>query len=284
MEDKNLNIGVYCITNKINGKKYIGQSINVKERWKDHIHDANRDHTNKKYNKKFALQSAIAKYGQDNFTWEIIGEYNSFDESNDAETMFIKQFNTISPNGYNLNEGGGSSSPCQEVRDKISETLKKTSFFVGKKGSLHPNFGTKLSEERKLHQSKIFSGDNGAGKKISSEIAVKIYKEYLENENIFATDLAKKYNLGKNTICNILNKKSWKEALKDLPTIDLTIRTNGEKWKKSKLTENEVINIFKEYTIGNVSMQFIADKYNVTNSVISNIINGKSWKHLKLVS
>ena len=57
-------IGIYKITNKINNKIYIGQSIDIKERWKQHFYKA--------YNKKesgynSAIHQAFRKYGYENF-------------------------------------------------------------------------------------------------------------------------------------------------------------------------------------------------------------------------
>ena len=50
--------GIYCIENKVNGKKYIGQSIDIYNRWKKHLQNANRGINTILYN-------AIRKYGKD---------------------------------------------------------------------------------------------------------------------------------------------------------------------------------------------------------------------------
>ena len=64
-------VGIYKMTNKINGKIYIGQSIDIEKRIKEHFWKA----TNTKdvsYNS--AIHQAIRKYGQENFTWEVLEE------------------------------------------------------------------------------------------------------------------------------------------------------------------------------------------------------------------
>jgi len=265
---KELQIGIYLLTNKLNGKKYVGQSVDVNKRWKEHIAIA----INPK-SRKYAIHNAIAKYGQDNFSWEILHYCSSFDESNILETKLIKEHNCLHPFGYNLNEGGNSHVPCDAVKEKIREKLKIVGTFVGKKGKDHPSFGRKISQEQKENQSKMLSGDNGPNKKINSKIVVEIYQEYLNGESV--KNLIKKYNLARNTILNILNKKSWKEDLKNLPMADI-------KKYNSKLTEKEVIEIYNKYKSGECTQSKLAEKYNVSGSVIYDIIKRKTWKHLNL--
>ena len=57
-------IGIYKITNLINDKKYVGQSIHIDRRWKEHIYQ----------NRNSAIHQAIEKYGIENFIFEIIEE------------------------------------------------------------------------------------------------------------------------------------------------------------------------------------------------------------------
>jgi group I intron endonuclease len=250
----------------------VGQSVDAEERWKEHIYDAFRIST-KNY-KKYAIQNAIFKYGIDAFTWEIIEEVKTIEESNDAEEFYIAYLNTLSPNGYNLTTGGKNFRRSEETKKKISEKLKIVSSFKGKKGVLHPNFGIHFSEERKLQQSIKLSGDNSSGKKINSVIAREIYLDYINHLTI--KELTNKYILKKVAILNILNKKCWKQATKDLPNISLKRKSCN-----TKLTSQDVLDICNLYKSGNFTMQNLADKYNIMVSVISNIINNKSWKNIK---
>jgi hypothetical protein len=106
---------IYKITNKENGMMYIGQTIDLKNRWKSHM---------KKNSNCLYLKRAIEKYGCDNFKFEII--CICFDEAlNQCEIEYIKRYNTLVPNGYNLKSGGNSGGKHhQETKDKISNTLK----------------------------------------------------------------------------------------------------------------------------------------------------------------
>ena len=272
---------IYCITNKINNKSYIGQSINAYERWKDHIQDALRTTGKTANNKKFAIHHALLKYGLNVFEWQVIDTVNTLNSANEAEDFYIAYLRTMAPNGYNLISGGKSKKLSQQTKEKIRKKLKIVGSLVGKFGPDHPNYGSTLSEERKQQLSDKFSGDGGAGRKINSSKAVEIYREYLNNPNATAKSLSLKYGLAKNTVCNILNKKSWKKALKNLPVVDLKERVCGERWINSKLTEQDVINIIDKYKTGKYTYQQLADEYSVVNSNISNIINAKRWKHIK---
>lgn len=88
---------IYSATNKITGKKYIGQTINeVDQRWRQHQAPSS---------KCAKLRDAIVKYGIENFKCEII--CICFDDAlDDMEVMYIDKYNTVN-NGYNILGGGG---------------------------------------------------------------------------------------------------------------------------------------------------------------------------------
>ena len=77
--------GIYVITNKINNKVYIGQSIDIRVRWWGHRCELNR---NSHYNKH--LQGAWNKYGEDNFDFSVLEECEQ-EEINDREVQYLCQ-------------------------------------------------------------------------------------------------------------------------------------------------------------------------------------------------
>lgn len=104
--------GIYCITNNINGNKYIGQSKHIEQRFKEH----------KTYNNGSVIHNAILKYGEDNFTFEILLECSEEDLSREEE-KFIKLYGTYKQ-GYNCTWGGEiPPTKCPEVAAKISQTM-----------------------------------------------------------------------------------------------------------------------------------------------------------------
>ena len=130
---------IYKITNKINGKFYIGKTTNMIKRMSSHKCDRRR-HT--------YLTKAIDKYGWENFTYEIIWEGDR-EQLNEVEKTFIKKYNAFKDrNVYNCTIGGdggvkGKDNPLygrkrpEEVKKKISESKKK---------NYHPLRGKKMPE------------------------------------------------------------------------------------------------------------------------------------------
>lgn len=89
--------GIYYIENQINNKKYIGQSNNIKDRWRRHISELNKNKHHNDY-----LQKSWNKYGENNFVFEII-EYCSIENLDDREQYWIDFYNTMDRGfGYNL--------------------------------------------------------------------------------------------------------------------------------------------------------------------------------------
>lgn len=90
--------GIYKITNLINGKAYIGQSINIKRRWRDEKMAAQNS---SKGDYDSVRSKAIRKYGIENFSFEIIEEC-SREKLNEREGYWATYYNTYIPNGYNV--------------------------------------------------------------------------------------------------------------------------------------------------------------------------------------
>ena len=89
---------IYKITNKLNNKCYIGQSNNPMERWKQHKYRAIQAEDKG----KSAIHDALREIGIENFVFEIIGWFENY---NEKEKEYIKYYNSLIPNGYNIMEG-----------------------------------------------------------------------------------------------------------------------------------------------------------------------------------
>lgn len=108
----------YCVykhTNKINGKVYIGQSSNIKERW-------SRKGTC--YKGCTYFYNAIQKYGWDNFEHIILKDSLSLEEANYWEEYYIKQYNSTDNNfGYNLSLGGNNKGSIAGKNNKLNKKI-----------------------------------------------------------------------------------------------------------------------------------------------------------------
>lgn len=103
-------IGIYKITNKINGKVYIGQSVNVFKRWSVH------GNVNKVTNKPQVISKAIQKYGIESFTFEVL-ETCTKELLNSREIYWISKYNSYKE-GYNSTSGGDS--PEESINHKLT--------------------------------------------------------------------------------------------------------------------------------------------------------------------
>lgn len=99
---------IYCYTNKINNKQYIGQTNNIERRKKQHLQDSIHCYQGHETSYKSPFHSAIRKYGIDNFIFEILEiiETDDWDEINQVESDYIKNKKCLAPDGYNLKAQG----------------------------------------------------------------------------------------------------------------------------------------------------------------------------------
>jgi group I intron endonuclease len=135
---------IYKITNKVDGKSYIGQTTRaLARRWGGHKRAAKKGGT-------YRLHRAINKYGPDAFTVEVIAE--SWQPFLDAlEIFFIRLYNTRSQWGYNLTDGGGGNkghSHSLETKARMSEAMKGNTWNKGKTHSI----------EHRVHVSEALKG------------------------------------------------------------------------------------------------------------------------------
>lgn len=108
---------IYCAYNKINQKRYIGQTI-------QRLCERKAAHYTKDPNIYF--HRALHKYDKDSFEWSVIDIAQSADELDKKEQFWIKQYNTLDPTkGYNLLSGGNGCVPSKEqiqyARNKFVE-------------------------------------------------------------------------------------------------------------------------------------------------------------------
>ena len=150
---------IYSITNKINGKQYVGLTTKtVKHRWS--IHQRSIDLLD------CALHRAMRKYGLDNFSVETIEKVNGGRELLcEREVYWIDKLQTFSGNGggYNMTLGGEGMSGYEhtdETRRKISESRKGITHDEETKRKIgEANKGNTPSDEAKRKMSEAAKGN-----------------------------------------------------------------------------------------------------------------------------
>ena len=107
---------IYCITNLVNQKKYVGKTTNsITERFKEHCSDSKRERCEKR-----PLYDAMNKYGVENFIVEELEVVEDENLLSEREIFWIKELQTYGSKGYNATKGGDGSILFDY--DKIIET------------------------------------------------------------------------------------------------------------------------------------------------------------------
>ena len=137
---------IYKMTNKVNGKVYIGQTTReLDERTKEHIR-----------HNEIIVDKAIQKYGIENFTVEQIDLAENIDELNQKEMYWIEHYDCIIPKGYNQCYGGNNTCGYhhkEESKQKMS--IKKSQNYIGEG---NPFYNKTHSEESRKKMSEARKG------------------------------------------------------------------------------------------------------------------------------
>lgn len=238
--------GIYMVINLINNKQYIGQSVNIKQRFlSNHQYDF-KNPNNSSYNSKF--YKALRKYGWENFA-VIVLELCDKNKLDKREIYYIQKYDTFK-NGYNSTTGGQNWSPnihSKEAELKRKNTRDKNNSL---KSENHPR--AKLTNEEVILIRKRY---------INGELIDSIYKDY---QNLYSS---------KETFKRIVLGYTYKDA-GCIPQQEHIRHTN------SKLTADQVRNIRKEYEKGKISYAKLGKKYGISGTAIANVIKGITYTHI----
>jgi group I intron endonuclease len=129
---------IYKIINLSNNKIYVGQAVSHilnHKRYRPYGHEGRfRCHISEafstKKNQSHYLNNAIRKYGVTNFVVELI-EYCEISNADERETYYIKELNSLFPNGYNLKNGGSVFTHSDESKKRVSNGV--SNYYKDKK-------------------------------------------------------------------------------------------------------------------------------------------------------
>lgn len=281
---------IYKITNKINGKVYIGQTINFTQRMRNHKSDAYNPNS-KSYNKP--LYCSIRKYGWDNFTKEIIEDYtDKFDwqDLNEREIFFIDYYKSlITQNGYNIETGGTqgerNKTPTYEEKLKMSKIFTPEQIKDIQQRMIN---GEKIGSIRKDYNNltKSYAENINAGLNFKNEKWNYPLHDYGKDKSSFYTDIEISYI--KQDIKNNITYKEISEKW-DLSIGMISMINNGKQWYDKNITyplclkgcsriHNQVWvkQVQQDLMNSKMTMVDISKKYNKCYSTIKKINSGKS--------
>lgn len=248
-----MNIGIYSLTNRNNGKRYIGQSRNLQKRKTTHEWLL-RNH------RHFNIHLQRAWDSGDRFDFEILEECTK-EELNEKEIEWIKKLDTMRC-GYNLCEGGEATDGyhfTEEQKEKISkankgrktteETIQKRKNTL-KEHMKDEEFSKQLRESRRQQAKKRGFGGHNKGIPCSEEkktvLSEKLKGRYISQEH--------------------------KDKLREL--------YSGEKSITAKLKERDVVDIRYRFLCGERQKDINKDYPDVKPQTIYDIVRFRRWKHL----
>ena len=254
---------IYLITNVVNGKQYVGQTVHadIDTRWNQHKRM-------KEHMLGRCIYNAYMKYGIQSFTFRII--CICFDEAcNELEAEYIRRYKTLVPNGYNLKEGGSNSRHNEETRRLISQNRKGKGMNV-----VYTEEIRKQRSERQLGEK-----NHNFGKPISEQQRAQISERMKE---IWREKKAHGIGAHENTRKALQegNARRWEEYQKNKAPKEVS---KGRKQRIAKVDENG--NILEEFE----SITVASKKYGINGSHIASVCRherksagGFKWKYMDI--
>lgn len=241
--------GIYKITNECNDKIYIGQSINLYNRFQWHVWSVNYD-----LHKERHLNKAYNKYGIDKFYVEVIEEVNIEDREelknylNEREIYYISYYDSMD-NGYNCT-GGGDYNPSysEKVVKKRTQTLLYN------------------EEVNKKLQHK---GEDNPRAKLTDEMVIEIRERYGSGESRGSIYKDYKHVLSYSAFQYAMYGKTWKH---------LEPSRKPEKTGHT-LTSSDVYTMREMYMGRKYMVKEIAEEFGVTSKHASRVLNMGRWNN-----
>lgn len=291
-------VGIYKITNP-KGKIYIGQSVDIERRHKEHKYLNSHKKQTKLYN-------SFIKYGIENHNFDVLEECTS-EQLNELELYWIYYYNSVI-NGLNIRIGSANGYLSEETRNKISEALKgrKNTWTIKeetrekisqslKEYYKNPESREKISQSLKKHYNSI---DFIPPKPLSLPLnQILEIKEKYNNYKISISQLSREYNINWVTVKSIIKecgpyKKEKIEYHKNHPyeprlKLDNSNRkerkTVKNTWTKPKFSFSESEIIRNKFSNQNFTMKDLAKEYKVSLDTIKSIIGKKDGYSCELV-
>lgn len=246
-------IGIYKITNTINGKCYIGQSVNIEKRWIVHKRVYNNPNA---HEYDYHIYRAFRKYGIEQFKFEVIEEC-SIADLNQREIYWINYYNSYK-DGYNQTSGGSKPHPVKITPDKLEQIdllLSKTDLSIQE---IADEFNVSYEMIQGINTGRYWYRENIKYPIGDFPIGIRRSKD---NQEHFHTNQEK--------YCCDCGKQISKDAVR---CWDCYVKSLVQQ----KLTKNELLKLLQNY-----SMEAIGRMYHVSGKVIRKWCDKYNIPHLK---
>lgn len=250
---------IYKVTNSINGKIYIGKTGKIRPimRWNEHLAVARKGPKDKK---RFQyLHKAINKYGEANFIFEIIDEFENEKLCFDAEILYISKFNSMNRDiGYNRTIGGDGAlgyKHTNETKQKMSEIRSGT--HTGANNHFFGKTHTKETKDKisQSHAGKYDGEKNPFFGKTHTPETIKIIAE-------------------KNIANNILNPRFGEKApfFGKKHSAETRIKLSENSTSKPMFNNQQADEIREAYIVEDYNQRELAEQYNTNIKTIRDIL------------
>lgn len=268
---------IYIIKNYINNKVYVGQSVNAKQRWSAHLSNARLHKVGS------AIDSAIGKYGAENFYYEILETTEDYDN---REAYWIRHYNSLIPNGYNWCGGGngtygGVNSPSGKIRSDEELSQIVDDLIYSKKSQ------EKIALEHNVSKQIISRINRGTAYRLANfsyplrkktkditEQEAETIRTLLSSRQYTVKEIAEQVKLPIDTIQLINKGKLLKNDHYNYP-----IYTGCHR----KLSDEQIKNIIQDLLATKKKFSELALEYSISARQIRGINNGTSWHDDNLI-
>lgn len=249
---------IYKITNKVNGKIYIGKTSKTAQyRFKRHVQEAVSK--NKLGRNNFYFHKALVKYGRDNFSIDVLQECETAEEAAKLEIEYISKYHSQDHLiGYNLTKGGEGVVGRKKTQQEIEKHRQKM-------------IGRKLSQEHKMAISRA-----NKGKQISLITRQKIsMKNSGANNGCFGKTQSVEFRKAKGIKISIAksgkvyNNNANIDKLKEVSRARLSEKIP---WH----IKNEMVDMYDE---GHVTKRELSERFNIPFASVTHIL--RYWKEVR---
>lgn len=269
---------IYIIRNTINNKCYVGQSVDYKTRFRKHKEEARRNN----FHYKSYLYNAMNTLGIKNFYVELLE--SQVEDYNEKEIYYIKKFNTLRPNGYNLADGGNwypnlkgiehhsATVTSQEDLDAIYDELLNSEYTPN---DIAKHYGISPDTVRKINSGVIYTQEGfnyPLRELILSSKKLERLTYDLKYSNLTYAELSDLYKISINQVKAINAGKAWYRHYLKYPLREMVFCNRY----------GEVEKIQKDLLSTNLSIEALSKKYNCSTNTIRRINNGETHKNKQL--